>query len=212
MVKDRRLFARDTVRFEGDIIAGVAATTAEIAEHAAALIEVEYEPLPVVTDFEAALAAVRPSSIPTGRAMRRDEALGRDRNTLGYSTIVKGDADAALAGADVVVKGRYVTDPVQGVPIEPRAVVAQWQGDKVTVWTSTQVPYAARGGRRRHAADPRIARSRDRAAARGRVRREMRLPLRRACRGARARGRRPVKLVFSGGRSSSPSDTGAREW
>ena len=49
MVKDRRLFARDTVRFEGDIIAGVAATTAEIAEHAAALIEVEYEQLPAVT-------------------------------------------------------------------------------------------------------------------------------------------------------------------
>ena len=39
-----------------------------------------------------------------------------------------------------------MTDPVQGVPIEPRAVIAQWQGDKVTVWTSTQVPYAARGG------------------------------------------------------------------
>ena len=39
-----------------------------------------------------------------------------------------------------------MTDSGQGVPIEPRAVVAQWQGDKVTVWTSTQVPYAARGG------------------------------------------------------------------
>ncbi len=45
-----------------------------------------------------------------------------------------------------MVKGRYVTDPVQGVPIEPRAVIAQWQGDRVTVWTSTQVPYAARAG------------------------------------------------------------------
>ena len=35
---------------------------------------------------------------------------------------------------------------MQGVPIEPRAVIAQWQGDKVTVWTSTQVPFAARAG------------------------------------------------------------------
>jgi CO/xanthine dehydrogenase Mo-binding subunit len=74
------------------------------------------------------------------------EELGRHRNTLGYSTIVKGDVDAAMASADVVVKARYVTDPVQGVPIEPRAVVAQWQGDRVPVWTSTQVPYAARAG------------------------------------------------------------------
>ena len=146
MVKDRRLFARDTVRFEGDIVAGVAATTAEIAEQAAALIEVEYEPLPVVTDFEAALADDATLVHPDWESYEADESLGRDRNTLGYSTIVKGDVDAAMAAADVVVKGRYVTDPVQGVPIEPRAVVAQWQGDKVTVWTSTQVPYAARSG------------------------------------------------------------------
>src|SRR5207237_4975179 len=51
-----------------------------------------------------------------------------------------------MAAGDVVVTSRFVTDPVHGVPIEPRAVIAQWQGDKVTVWTSTQVPYAARGG------------------------------------------------------------------
>ena len=92
MVKDRRLFARDTVRFEGDIIAGVAATTAEIAEHAAALIEVEYEPLPVVTDYEAALADGATLVHPEWESYEGEEALGRDRNTLGYSTIVKGDA------------------------------------------------------------------------------------------------------------------------
>ena len=72
--------------------------------------------------------------------------MGRHENVLGFSTIVKGDVDAALAAADVVVKGRYVTDPMQGVPIEPRAIVAQWQGDRVTIWSSTQVPYVARGG------------------------------------------------------------------
>ena len=198
MVKDRRLFAKDTVRFEGDIVAGVAATTAEIAEQAAALIEVDYEPLPVVTDFAAALADDAPLVHPDWETYEGDESIGRDRNRLGYSTIVKGDADAALAGADVVVKGRYVTDPVQGVPIEPRAVVAQWQGDKVTVWTSTQVPYAARGGIARHAPDPRVARARRRPASRRRLRRQVRLPLRGSRRRARAGGAsRPVKLVFS---------------
>src|SRR5262245_9250377 len=55
MVQDRRLFARDTVRFEGDIVAGVAALTPEIARRAAALVEVELEPLHVVSDFAAAL-------------------------------------------------------------------------------------------------------------------------------------------------------------
>ncbi len=146
MVKDRRLFARDVVRFEGDIVAGVAATTAAIAERAAALIEVEYEPLTVVNDFVAALDADAPLVHPDWESYEAAEELLRDRNRLGYSTVVSGDADAAMASADFVVKARYVTDPVQGVPIEPRAIVAQWNGDRVTVWTSTQVPYAARAG------------------------------------------------------------------
>ena len=75
---------------------------------------------------------------------RRDD--GPRRNTLGHSTIIRGDAAAAMAEADAVVKGRYVADCSQGVPIEPRAIIAQWQGDKVTVWSSTQVPFAARSG------------------------------------------------------------------
>jgi len=146
MVKDRRLFARDTVRFEGDIVAGVAATTEAIARQAAALVEVDLEPLPVLSDFEAALEPEAPRVHPDWESYEGDEALGRHDNVLGFSTIVKGDVDEALAASDAVVRGRYVTDPVQGVPIEPRAIVAQWQGNRVTVWSSTQVPYAARAG------------------------------------------------------------------
>lgn len=146
MVQDRRLFARDTVRFEGDIIAGVAALTPEIAREAASLVVVEYEPLPVLTDWA---AANEPAAIlvhPGWESYSGDETMGRSGNTLGYSSIVSGDADAAMASADVVVKSHFRTDPVQGVPIEPRAVVAEWHGEEVTIWTSTQVPYAARGG------------------------------------------------------------------
>jgi CO/xanthine dehydrogenase Mo-binding subunit len=146
MVQDRRLFARDAVRFEGDIVAGVAALTPEIARRAAALVAVELEPLPVVSDFEGALGEGATLVHPDWESYEGDEALGRDGNLLGFSTIVKGDVDAALASAEVVVRGRYVTDPVQGVPIEPRAIVAHWQGDRVTVWSSTQVPYVARAG------------------------------------------------------------------
>jgi CO/xanthine dehydrogenase Mo-binding subunit len=146
MVQDRRLFARDAVRFEGDIVAGVAALTPEIARRAAALVAVELEPLAVVSDYEAALAEGATLVHPDWKSYEGDEALGRDGNLLGFSTIVKGDVDEALASAEVVVRGRYVTDPVQGVPIEPRAIVAHWQGDRVSVWSSTQVPYVARAG------------------------------------------------------------------
>ncbi len=146
MVQDRYLFVKDKVVWEGDIIAGVAALTPEIAEQAAALIEVDYESLPPITDFEAATGEGAPLVHDDWETDEGDDSMGRDGNRIGYSTIVKGDADAAMAGADVVVKGRYVADCSQGVPIEPRAVIAQWTGDKVTIWTSTQVPYAARGG------------------------------------------------------------------
>jgi CO/xanthine dehydrogenase Mo-binding subunit len=146
LAEDRRLFAKERVRFEGDVVAAVAALTPELAAEAAAAIEVEYEPLPAVSDIEAALADDAQLIHEEWESYEADEELGRDGNVLGYSTVVKGDADAAIKEADVVIKGRYVTDASQGAPIEPRALLAQWEGDRVTVWSSTQVPYAARAG------------------------------------------------------------------
>jgi CO/xanthine dehydrogenase Mo-binding subunit len=146
LVEDRRLFARDKVRFEGDIVAAVAALTPKIARKAVEAIEVEYEPLPAVTDVEAALGEDALLIHEEWESYKGDDELGRKGNVLGYSTIVKGDADAAMAEAEVVVAGRYVTDSSQGAPIEPRAILAEWQGDRVTVWSSTQVPFAARSG------------------------------------------------------------------
>src|SRR6266851_1709950 len=56
-VKDRTLFAEGVIRFEGEVVAAVAARTAEIAAAALDLIEVDLEPLPPITDPEAALEA-----------------------------------------------------------------------------------------------------------------------------------------------------------
>jgi CO/xanthine dehydrogenase Mo-binding subunit len=145
-VEDRTLFARDVVRFEGEIVAAVAALTPEIADRAAALIDVEYEPLPVVRDSEAALVAGTVLVHSGWDGYEANEDLVRDGNDCSRSTIVKGDVEAGLAEADVVVKERYVADMSHAVPIEPRAIVAEWQGDKVTVWSSTQVPFIARAG------------------------------------------------------------------
>ena len=146
LVKDRRLFAKEEVRFEADVVAAVAAMTPEIAARAVELIEVEYEPLVPLTDPERAMAGDAPLVHADWNSYEADENLNRDGNVLGRSTIVKGDAGAAMAKADVVVSSRYLADGSHGVPIEPRAVVAQWQGDRVTVWTSSQTPFAARSG------------------------------------------------------------------
>src|SRR5262249_24133353 len=134
LVQDRRLFAKEEVRFEAEVVAAVAAMTPELARQAAELVEVDYEPLPPVTDVEAALADDAPLGHEDWASCGGDEELGRKGNVLGYSAVVKGDAAAAMAAADVVVKPRYVADGSQGAPIEPRAIIAEWQGDRVTVW------------------------------------------------------------------------------
>jgi CO/xanthine dehydrogenase Mo-binding subunit len=145
-VKDRTLFARDVVRWEGELIAAVAAASPEIAARAAALIEVDLEPLPAVTDLEAAIRPDGPLVHDEWASYEVDENVVRERNVASHSTIVKGDATAGMADADIVVKGRYIADGSHAVPIEPRAILAEWQGDRVTIWSSTQVPFAAREG------------------------------------------------------------------
>jgi CO/xanthine dehydrogenase Mo-binding subunit len=145
-VQDRTLFAADVVRYEGDVIAAVAALSPEIAARAVELIEVEYEVLPAIGHPEAAVAEGAPVIHPDWESYEGSEDVVREGNIASRSTIVKGDADAAMEGADVVVKERYEADMSHAVPIEPHAILAEWQGDRVTVWSSTQVPFVARAG------------------------------------------------------------------
>ena len=76
LVKDRRVFAKEEVRYEADVVAAVAAMTPELAEQAAALIEVEYEPLPALVDPEKALDADAPLIHTEWSAYEADENLG----------------------------------------------------------------------------------------------------------------------------------------
>jgi len=146
VVPDRTLFAKDVVRFDGEIIAAVAAINADIAQQAADAVVFEYEALPIVSDLEEAIADGAPLVHEEWESYAVTGDTPRDRNVATHSSISKGDADAAMAGADIVVKGRFVADGCHALPIEPRGIVAQWEGDKVTIWTSTQVPFDARNG------------------------------------------------------------------
>ena len=144
-VADRTLFARDVVRFEGEVVAAVGAINADVAQKAVDLIVFEYEALPVVNDIEAAM-------LPDSTLVHEQwstysaEDVERDRNVASFTSIARGDVDAAMSAADHVVTSRYVADGSHAAPIEPRGVLAQWEGNKVTIWTSTQVPYQARDG------------------------------------------------------------------
>ena len=142
---DRRLFAKEVVRFEGDLVAAVAAINVEVAERALDAIDVEYESLPVVTDLEEAIKDGA-QLVHEDWASYRRVWLEPDRNVGAFNSMTRGDVEAGLEMADHVVTSRYVADATHAVPIEPRAVLAQWEGEKVTIWTSTQVPFDARDG------------------------------------------------------------------
>lgn len=145
-VRDRTLFADAVVRYEGEIVAAVAATTPEHAAAAAALVDVEYEALPAILDPEAALDPSSALVHPDFDRYVVDRPDTRSGNDCSRVTIVRGDVDAGFARADRVVEQRFATDMTHPLAIEPHAVVADWADGRVTIWTTTQVPFLARTG------------------------------------------------------------------
>lgn len=118
--QDMYALSWDKVRFKGDEVAAVAAVDESTAAEALDAIVVEYEPLPTLFDFDAALAE--------GATLLHDDAPGNIAGTLAFS---KGDADAAFAepGA-VVVEGTYTTQRVHQCYMEPMACLAEWSADE----------------------------------------------------------------------------------
>jgi len=146
VIPDRTLFASQTVRFEGEIVAAVAAATLAQARAAVDAIVVHYEELPAITDLEAAMAPGSPLVHEGWESYDVSGDTVRNGNICSFSSITKGDVEAGMAQADRVITSRYEADASHAAPIEPRAILAQWQGSKVTIWSSTQVPFDARAG------------------------------------------------------------------
>jgi carbon-monoxide dehydrogenase large subunit len=111
------------VRFTGQAVAAVLAGTPYAAADAAEMVRVDYEPRPVVATLDDGLAANRV-------VFRRPYRYG--------------DVDAVFARAAVVVRERFTHGRCVAAPMEPRGVLADWDGDALTVWSSTQVPSALR--------------------------------------------------------------------
>ncbi len=133
------------VRYAGQPIAAVAATTPDAAEEAAALVKVKYDPIPFVVDLDKARAADAPAVFP-GPADEEGTAGGgggphgvpQTGNVHGPSIRKVGDIQQAFHEADVVVEGRYVTQVQTHSALETHGVVADWKPDMLTVWASTQ--------------------------------------------------------------------------
>src|SRR5262245_25904785 len=126
--------ATDRARYVGDGVAVVVAESRAAAKDAAELVEVDYEPLPAVTDVEAALAA--------GAPLVHDEV---PENRCYTWSLVAGEVDKVFAAAEVTVSCRFRQQRLIPCAIEPRGVLCEVSaaGD-VTVTTSTQAPHLLR--------------------------------------------------------------------
>jgi xanthine dehydrogenase YagR molybdenum-binding subunit len=129
----RRVFLEE-LAFQGAEVAFVLADDERIAEDALALIEVEYEELPFVHDLETAMAD---GAAP---ALLGEENLIRPEGQI-YE---RGELERGLEEADVVVELTFTTPTAAHCCMETHGSVAQWEGDQVTVWHSTQSVFGTR--------------------------------------------------------------------
>jgi len=144
-IDDEPILARDKVRYVGEPVALIAATTPDAADEALHLISVEWALLPVLDDPEAAL---RPGAVlihEDWEHLTTHAELTRRENLCGYSRLATGDVDEAFRAADVVVRDRFRGHMVHQGYMEPRAALARIEPNgSITVWSSTQWPFDIR--------------------------------------------------------------------
>jgi CO/xanthine dehydrogenase Mo-binding subunit len=144
--------AQEKTLYKGHAVAAVAASNPHVAEEALDLIEVEYEPLPVILN---ALDAMRDDAPLLHEAMTtrsiaerftRGDDTGVHSNVASHLQFKRGDLDEGFAKADVVVEREFTTSTVHQGYIEPHTSTARWDPDgHVTIWTSTQGAFGIRG-------------------------------------------------------------------
>jgi aerobic carbon-monoxide dehydrogenase large subunit len=123
--------AVDEVRYVGEAVAVVVARDRYTAADALAAIEVDYEPLPVVLDMRTALDEGSPKVHEAG-------------NKSYEWVFANGDMDAAIRDAPVILERTFRQQRLIPCAMEPRAVVASWVDDQVTLWSATQIPHVLR--------------------------------------------------------------------
>jgi len=129
------VLASGKARFVGEAVVAVVAESRALAEDAAALVDIDWDPLEPVVDLERALEP--------GSALVHEEWPD---NVYQRVEMAVGDVAAAFRDAHVVVAERFRTGRHMALPLEGRGVVASWDGatESLTVWASTQMPHVLR--------------------------------------------------------------------
>ena len=135
------VLARHKVLYRGHAVAAVAASSPHVAEEALSLIDVEYEPLPSVTNVEDAMA---PGAPILHEHWTTDERPG-GTNLGDNEQHLHGDRDKGFEAADLVVEREFRTRSVHQGYIEPQNATASWSQDgRLTIWCSSQGHFAIR--------------------------------------------------------------------
>ena len=130
---DKEPLCRKKVRMIGDEVAAVCAVTEDIAAEAAALVKVEYEPLPVVLDpFDSMQPEAEPIHYP-----------GTNNLSI-FTTMRAGEPDKAFAEAYYTDRHYYKTQEMVHAAIEPHGAAAKYENGEWTVWTTPQGAYVSR--------------------------------------------------------------------
>ena len=130
--QDEHALALEKVRFVGDPVAAIAATSEEAAAAALGRIAVQYQPLRPVTDARDALAHPEP----------RIHDYGDRGNLHKLIHLEFGDVEQGFRDADLVREDTFFFEGSTHLPMEQHAAVADWSADgKVTLWSSTQTPH-----------------------------------------------------------------------
>jgi len=140
----RRLFASDKVRFFGEKVALIGAETLEAAKEAASLVEVEYEPLPAVTDPREAVKEGAPLIWEDREPVKgpNGELL---YNVVSENHHEQGDVERGFLESDFVFEDEFYVHRVHQTYLEPQVTIASVdEKGKITVWTSTQGIFAVR--------------------------------------------------------------------
>jgi aerobic carbon-monoxide dehydrogenase large subunit len=124
--------SKGQVRHVGDPVAVVVGRDKYSVIDAVEDVVVEYDPLQVVVDPEEALRDDMVIHHPLGSNKTHEWSLGG------------GDLEAGFAEADVIVERRIINHRIAGGAIEPRCVLAEFRGNELTLWSTTQVPHILR--------------------------------------------------------------------
>ena len=147
--RDQPILAIRKVRYVGEPVVAVAAVDLDTAQEAIELIDVDYDPLPAVFTLDDALADGAPlvhDEPPKLGATFADLIVDTKSGTniCNHFRLRKGNVDEGFAEADEVFEDVFTSPPVQHVPMETHACIADVRDGRVTVWVGAQIPFIVR--------------------------------------------------------------------